>query len=85
LGRVSRCRIRLLRSREKNRRALLIISDGMDNLSRSSKSELVNIVLERDTQMDTLALAGTRADVKGADLAEIQRARNSCTSGTRSK
>jgi hypothetical protein len=61
------------RLREKRRRALLVISDGMDNLSRYSKGELMNIAVESDTQVYTMAIAGSRPGVKGAELAEIQR------------
>ena len=62
-----------VRSGGKKRRALLVISDGMDNLSRYSKGELMNIAVESDTQVYSMAIAGTRAGVKGAELAEIQR------------
>jgi Ca-activated chloride channel homolog len=45
------------------RRALLILSDGMDNYSRYSKSELLRVALEADVQIYTIifdnGIAGT--------------------------
>jgi Ca-activated chloride channel homolog len=58
---------------KKQRRALLVISDGMDNLSRYSRRELMSMAVESDTQVYTMAIAGTRVGAKGAELAEIQR------------
>jgi Ca-activated chloride channel homolog len=44
-----------MRSSRNPRRALLIVSDGMDNHSRYSKSELLRVALEADVQIYTIA------------------------------
>lgn len=44
-----------MRSSKNPRRALLIVSDGMDNHSRYSKSELLRVALEADVQIYTVA------------------------------
>jgi Ca-activated chloride channel family protein len=59
--------------RQQNRRALLVISDGMDNNSRYTKSELMRTVVESDTQVYTIAIGGAHSGLKGAALAEVQR------------
>ena len=59
--------------RHRRRRALLVISDGMDNHSRHSKSDVMRTLVESDTQVYTIALAGTRSNVKGIGQAEIMR------------
>ncbi|MCU1238130.1 MAG: von Willebrand factor, type, partial [Candidatus Solibacter sp.] len=61
------------RLRKKRRRALLVISDGMDNSSRYTRSELMRTVVESDTQVYTIAIDGARSGLKGAALAEVQR------------
>ena len=61
------------RLRQHRRRALLVLSDGMDNHSRYSKSDLMRTLVESDTQVYTIAIAGTRSGVKGIEWAEIQR------------
>ncbi|HYW43584.1 MAG TPA: VWA domain-containing protein [Bryobacteraceae bacterium] len=61
------------RLRQKRRRALFVVSDGMDNHSRYSKNELMRTLMESDTQVYTIAVAGTRRGVKGIEWAEIQR------------
>jgi len=50
-----------------------VVSDGMDNHSRYSKNELMRTLMESDTQVYTIAVAGTRRGVKGIEWAEIQR------------
>lgn len=44
-----------MRSSKNPRRALLIVSDGMDNHSRYSKSELLRVALEADVQIYAIA------------------------------
>jgi Ca-activated chloride channel family protein len=61
------------RSRPKSRRALLVISDGMDNHSRYSKQELMREVVEGDTQIYTIALNNPPVGMKGLAMAESQR------------
>lgn len=60
-------------SRPQSRRALLVISDGMDNHSRYSKQELLREVEERDTQIYTIALNNPPVGMKGLAMAENQR------------
>jgi len=45
-----------MRQAHRPRRALLIISDGMDNHSRYSEAELLRVALEADTQIYTIIL-----------------------------
>lgn len=45
-----------MRKARRPRRALLIISDGMDNYSRYSEAELLRVALEADTQIYTIIL-----------------------------
>jgi len=61
------------RLRPKSRRALLVISDGMDNYSHYSKKDLMREVVESDTQIYTIALNNAPAGVKGVATAEFQR------------
>jgi len=46
-----------LRSGTHPRKALLVISDGMDNHSRRSKSELLEFAMESDAQIYTVAVS----------------------------
>jgi Ca-activated chloride channel family protein len=61
------------RMRPKPRRALLVVSDGMDNYSRYSKKELMREVVESDTQIYTIAIDDPPVGMKGMAIAEIQR------------
>ena len=47
-----------MREARRPRRALLILSDGMDNQSRYSQSELMRVALEADVQIYTIILPG---------------------------
>jgi Ca-activated chloride channel family protein len=47
-----------MRKAQRSRRALLILSDGMDNYSRYSKNELMRAALEADVQIYTIILPG---------------------------
>lgn len=60
------------RLKQKDRRALLVISDGMDNNSRYSRSELFRELLESDTQVYTIAVTSRRTYPKGLQLARVQ-------------
>jgi Ca-activated chloride channel homolog len=59
-----------LRSGHNPRRALLIISDGMDNHSRYSKTELMRVAMEADAQIYTIALAELPPYKKPIELLE---------------
>jgi Ca-activated chloride channel family protein len=61
------------RLRPKSRRAMLVISDGMDNYSHYTKQDVLREVVESDTQIYTIALNNPRVEVKGLALAEAQR------------
>jgi Ca-activated chloride channel family protein len=61
------------RLRPKSRRALLVVSDGMDNHSQYSSKDLMRAVLESDTQIYTIALNTPPAEMKGTALTEYQR------------
>lgn len=50
------CALDAMRSAHQPRKALLIISDGMDNHSRYSKTELMERAVESDVQIYTLAM-----------------------------
>jgi Ca-activated chloride channel family protein len=51
-----------MRKANRPRRALLILSDGIDNHSRYSKSELLRIALEADVQIYTIIFDNGAAD-----------------------
>jgi len=55
-----------MRKAHQPRRALLILSDGMDNFSRHSQSELMRVALEADTQIYTVILDNPSAGVTGS-------------------
>jgi Ca-activated chloride channel family protein len=48
-----------MREARRPRRALLILSDGMDNQSRYSKGELMRLALEADVQVYTIVMPDT--------------------------
>lgn len=60
-------------SHQKRRRALLVISDGMDNNSSYSKSDLMRTLVESDTRVYTVAIAGNLGAVKGIEWTEVLR------------
>ena len=47
-----------MRKAKQPRRALLVLSDGMDNFSRYSKGELMRVALEADVQIYTVIVDG---------------------------
>ena len=61
-----------LRSARNARKALVVISDGMDNHSRHSRRELLERASESDAQIFTILLNDPPRYVKGAGLVEIQ-------------
>jgi Ca-activated chloride channel family protein len=61
-----------MRSARNGRRALLIVSDGMDNQSRYSAAELLRVVREADVQIHTIRIAAGSAGRKPIERAEEQ-------------
>jgi Ca-activated chloride channel family protein len=55
------------------RRALFIVSDGMDNNSRYSKAELLRTVLEQDVQIHTIGVAARSPGKKPVELVDESR------------
>jgi Ca-activated chloride channel family protein len=63
-----------LRSGVHARKALLVISDGMDNHSRHSKGALLELAMESDAQIYTVAAGGAAPPyAKPIELAELKR------------
>ena len=58
------------------RRAVLVLTDGMDNSSRYSKSELLRVAIESDAQIYTIVFEDTSANAKPIERAEAQRGWN---------
>ena len=54
------------------RRALLAISDGMDNRSRYTKTELTRLVVESDVQIYSIAVEDSPSNLKPIELVEAQ-------------
>jgi VWFA-related protein len=54
-------------------RALVALSDGMDNHSRWTKSELLRFLVESDIQVYSIAVEGVESVAKGVPLAESKR------------
>jgi Ca-activated chloride channel family protein len=66
--------LKKLRSGAHTRKALLVISDGMDNHSRYSKGDLLGRAIESDTQIYTLAISNTAtATLKPIERVEASR------------
>lgn len=61
-----------MRSAHCPRKALLIISDGMDNHSRYTRAELMERALESDIQIYTIGLDNTPAYAKPIQLSEAR-------------
>jgi len=62
-----------LRSAKNPRKALVVLSDGMDNHSRHARSELLERASESDAQIYTILMNDPPRYSKGAELVEIQR------------
>jgi Ca-activated chloride channel family protein len=65
-----------LRTGKHTRKALLVISDGMDNHSRYSKAELMSRALESDAQIYTISIYDPPAYGKPLQLQEERRGMN---------
>jgi len=61
-----------IRSAAHDRRALIVISDGMDNHSRHSQGELLERAMEADLQVYTISIFNPPANRKAAELIEEQ-------------
>lgn len=64
------CSLDRMRSAQRPRKAILVISDGMENHSRYSKPELMERALESDVQMYTITIYNAPAYEKPIQLAE---------------
>jgi Ca-activated chloride channel family protein len=64
-----------LRSGTHTRKALLVISDGMDNHSRYSKGELLERAMESDAQIYTIAVGNRTPYAKPMEAMEESRGR----------
>ena len=62
-----------MQSATHSRRALLIISDGMDNHSRHSRTELLRFVMEADVPIYTIAVDAHVRSKKAIELTEERR------------
>jgi Ca-activated chloride channel homolog len=65
-----------MRSARHPRRALVIVSDGMDNHSRHSKQELIRLAVEADVQMYTIAIDAVPHEKKAIQQLEARRGLN---------
>jgi len=61
-----------IRSAVHARRALIVISDGMDNHSRHSQGELLKTAMEADLQVYTISIFNPSANRKASQLFEEQ-------------
>lgn len=62
-----------IRKARSARRALLVVSDGMDNHSRYSKPELMSLALETDAQIYTIAIDDIPRSKKPIEVTEARR------------
>jgi Ca-activated chloride channel family protein len=65
--------LKQLRGGVHSRKALLVISDGMDNHSRYSKGELLELAVESDAQIYTIAINNAAPYTKPIALTEAKR------------
>jgi VWFA-related protein len=49
-------------------KALIVISDGVDNSSRYNPPEVINLVRESDVQIYSIGIYGTRLDLSGSEM-----------------
>jgi Ca-activated chloride channel family protein len=59
-----------LRHGQHTQRALLVVSDGIDNHSRYTASELMNAAIEADAQIYTISIDDAPANKKPVEMAE---------------
>jgi len=64
-----------VRTRSTARRALVVVSDGLDNHSRTTRHELARAIEEADVQVYCLTVEETEVNRKSAALAEAQNGR----------
>jgi VWFA-related protein len=64
-----------MRHANRPRRAIPLLSDGMDNHSRYSKAELMHMALEADTQIYTIIFDNPPAYKKAIEVSEEHRGR----------
>jgi len=62
-----------MRAARNPRRALVIVSDGMDNHSRHSQQELVRLAVEADVEIYTIAIDAVRRENKTIQELEARR------------
>jgi len=62
--------VRASRSAHHPRKAILVISDGMDNHSRYSKAELLSAAMESDLQIYSISIFDPPRNKKGIELQE---------------
>jgi len=65
-----------MRAARHPRRALVIVSDGMDNHSRHSKQELIRLAVEADVQIYTIAIDTVPREKKPIQQLEARRGLN---------
>jgi len=65
-----------MRSARNPRRALVIVSDGMENHSRHSKDDLIRLAVEADVQIYTIAIDTVPYEKKAIHQTEARRALN---------
>jgi len=57
----------------RKRRALLVISDGMDNHSRYTRTDLIRFIAESDVQIYSIAMESSQMNLKAIQLIEARR------------
>lgn len=62
-----------MRAASRSRRALVVMSDGMDNSSRYSKAELMSAAVESDTQIYSIIIDNAPLNKKPMELTEEHR------------
>lgn len=66
--------LNLTRRASRPRRAILVLSDGMDNYSRYSHADVMRAAVESDTQIYSVILDNSPANTKPIELTEARRA-----------
>jgi len=67
--------LHFMRGARRPRRAIFVLSDGMDNFSRYSNSELMRAAVEADTQIYSVVIDDVPAGKKPIERTDEQRAR----------
>jgi Ca-activated chloride channel family protein len=63
--------LKQLRAGDRPRKALVVISDGMDNHSRHTSRELMRLAVETDAQIYTVGVGEGAPRTKGLEFAEV--------------